>query len=132
MHLNCLFSEHGANSLCRILIKTEDYLDLFARFKVKENVGAVENILMKSNLQPFERSQLGISLTPLNRNSPPSEYCLEAIYDLRGLLMSRQGTLCCETAEEAKTLIPSIANKISDEELQNLLDDISKLRSFVE
>ena len=40
--------------------------------------------------------------------------------------------MCCETAEEAKTLIPSIANKISDDELQHVLDDISKLRNFVE
>lgn len=39
------------------------------------------------------------------------------------------GSLCCETAEEAKTLIPSLADKISDEELQELLDELSKLQS---
>lgn len=42
------------------------------------------------------------------------------------------GSLCCESAEEAKTLIPSLANKISDADLQELLDDITKLRNFVE
>lgn len=42
------------------------------------------------------------------------------------------GTLCCETSEEAKTLIPSLANKISDGDLQEVLDDITKLRNFVE
>ena len=42
------------------------------------------------------------------------------------------GSLCCETAEEAKTLIPSLTNKISDQDLQELLDDITKLRNFVE
>ncbi|KAK7745242.1 RNA polymerase B [Diatrype stigma] len=37
------------------------------------------------------------------------------------------GSLCCETAEEAKTLIPSIQDKISDEDLQELLDEMYKL-----
>ncbi|OCK76182.1 hypothetical protein K432DRAFT_152858 [Lepidopterella palustris CBS 459.81] len=42
------------------------------------------------------------------------------------------GSLCCETADEAKTLIPSIANKIHDDELQELLDEMQKLRQFVD
>ncbi|KAL8697801.1 MAG: hypothetical protein Q9201_006918 [Fulgogasparrea decipioides] len=83
------------------LIKTQDYLDVFARFKQKENIEAVERMLgAKQELELFERSQLG--------------------------------SLCCETAEEAKTLIPSLSNKISDQDLQELLDDITKLRNFVE
>ena len=45
---------------------------------------------------------------------------------------SQLGSLCCESAEEAKTLIPSLTNKISDLDLQELLDDITKLRNFVE
>ncbi|KAL9100599.1 MAG: hypothetical protein Q9163_004036 [Psora crenata] len=83
------------------LIKTQDYLDVFARFKQKENIEAVERMLAsRVELELFERSQLG--------------------------------SLCCESAEEAKTLIPSLANKISDVDLQELLDDISKLRNFTE
>lgn len=42
------------------------------------------------------------------------------------------GTLCCETADEAKTLIPSLAQKISDADLQELLKEITNLRAFVE
>ena len=42
------------------------------------------------------------------------------------------GSLCCESAEEAKTLIPSLTLKISDVDLQELLDDVTKLRNFVE
>jgi DNA-directed RNA polymerase II subunit RPB4 len=42
------------------------------------------------------------------------------------------GSLCCESAEEAKTLIPSLVNKIGDADLQELLDEITKLRNFVE
>lgn len=36
------------------------------------------------------------------------------------------GSLCCETAEEAKTLIPSLQDKIGDGDLQELLDDMSR------
>ncbi|MCJ1397360.1 RNA polymerase B [Xylographa trunciseda] len=83
------------------LVKTLDYLDVFARFKQKENIEAVERMLVgHDELELFERSQLG--------------------------------SLCCETSEEAKTLIPSLANKISDIDLQELLDEISKLRNFTE
>ncbi|KAK1824122.1 RNA polymerase B [Friedmanniomyces endolithicus] len=39
-------------------------------------------------------------------------------------------TLCCDTAEEARTLIPSLEGKLDDEALQSVLDDISKLRDF--
>jgi len=40
------------------------------------------------------------------------------------------GSLCCDTAEEARTLIPSLEGKITDEDLQVVLDNISKLRVF--
>ncbi|KAG8530733.1 uncharacterized protein KY384_004090 [Bacidia gigantensis] len=83
------------------LIKTQDYLDVFARFKQKENIEAVERMLdQRVELEFFERSQLG--------------------------------SLCCESSEEAKLLIPSLADKIDDAELQELLDEISKLRNFTE
>lgn len=38
--------------------------------------------------------------------------------------------LCPETAEEAKSLIPSLEGRFDDEELTNLLDDIQTKRSF--
>ena len=42
-------------------MKTTDYLDVFARFKQKENIEAVERILSsKAELDLFERSQLGV------------------------------------------------------------------------
>ncbi|KAI4200575.1 MAG: hypothetical protein LQ350_003822 [Teloschistes chrysophthalmus] len=82
------------------LIKTQDYLDVFARFKQKEKIEAVERYLAtKTELELFERSQLG--------------------------------SLCCESAEEAKTLVPSLTNKINDQDLQELLDEITNLRNPV-
>ena len=47
-------------ALCRMLIKTTDYLEHFARFKRKENVEAVERLLSAhKELAKFERAQLG-------------------------------------------------------------------------
>lgn len=37
------------------------------------------------------------------------------------------GSLCCDSADECKTLIPSLADKIGDDDLQELLDDMAKL-----
>jgi hypothetical protein len=45
----------------RMLSKTRDYLDHFARFKRKENVEAVERLLSAhKELAKFERAQLGM------------------------------------------------------------------------
>lgn len=44
----------------------------------------------------------------------------------------RLGSLCCDNAEEAKSLIPSLQNKITDADLQELLDELTKLRNFTE
>jgi len=41
-------------------------------------------------------------------------------------------SLCPDTAEEAKTLVPSLEGKISDDDLQDLLDEMMRLRSFVQ
>jgi hypothetical protein len=45
----------------RILQKTTDYLEHFARFRRKENVEAVERLLTaQKELAKFERAQLGM------------------------------------------------------------------------
>ena len=81
----------------RVLTKTIDYLDAFARFKQKENVEAVERLLNSQHqLSKFERAALG--------------------------------SLCPEGIEEAKTLIPSLQDKIGDDELQELLEEMGKLQ----
>lgn len=38
------------------------------------------------------------------------------------------GSLCPDTADEAKTLIPSLATKFEDEALQPILDELQKLQ----
>jgi len=51
--------------------------------------------------------------------------------DLTSFERAQLGSLCCDNAEEAKTLIPSLADKRSDEDLQELLEEITRLRQFV-
>jgi DNA-directed RNA polymerase II subunit RPB4 len=45
-------------------------------------------------------------------------------------LIDTLGSLACDSADEAKTLIPSLANKMSDDALQGILDEMSKLREY--
>ncbi|PHH79559.1 hypothetical protein CDD80_4439 [Ophiocordyceps camponoti-rufipedis] len=57
------------------------------------------------------------------------ERLLSSHKDLAKFERAQLGSLCCENADEAKTLIPSLADKIKDEDLQELLDEISKLQT---
>ena len=53
------------NGFVRTLTKTMHYLEVFARFKDEENIKAVERLLNShTELEMFERSQLGESLLP--------------------------------------------------------------------
>ncbi|QLG71729.1 hypothetical protein HG535_0C00780 [Zygotorulaspora mrakii] len=44
--------------------------------------------------------------------------------------VAQLGSLACDTADEAKTLIPSLNNKISDEELERILKELSNLETL--
>jgi DNA-directed RNA polymerase II subunit RPB4 len=57
------------------------------------------------------------------------ERLLSAHKDLAKFERAQLGSLCCDNADEAKTLIPSLADKIKDEDLQELLDEIQKLQN---
>ncbi|KFY83853.1 hypothetical protein V500_09849 [Pseudogymnoascus sp. VKM F-4518 (FW-2643)] len=58
------------------------------------------------------------------------ERLLSAHPELAKFERAQLGSLCCELAEEAKTLIPSLADKISDDDLQELLNEINKHRGY--
>ncbi|KAF2733265.1 hypothetical protein EJ04DRAFT_495607 [Polyplosphaeria fusca] len=53
---------------------------------------------------------------------------LDSHSELSSVEKAMLGSLACDSSDEAKTLIPSLANKISDENLQALLDEMSKLQ----
>lgn len=44
--------------------------------------------------------------------------------------IAQLGSLACEDADEAKTLIPSLNNKISDEDLERILKELSNLETL--
>ena len=46
------------------------------------------------------------------------------------MLICGQATLCCDSVDEARTLIPSLEGKVSDDDLKNVLDEVSELRDF--
>jgi DNA-directed RNA polymerase II subunit RPB4 len=108
-----------------VLNKTLEYLDSFARFKQKENVEAVERLLSAhKELTKFERAQIGrssFSILKSNHHVSISERVADWVVPA--------GSLCCDSADECKTLMPSLADKISDEDLQELLDEMAKLMS---
>jgi DNA-directed RNA polymerase II subunit RPB4 len=90
---------------------TMAYCERFSKFKTKETIGAVRNLL-------FPKDQGNSTATA---NSP---------YGLHKFEAALLANLCPREAVEAKTLIPSIDNKLEDDACQKLLDDIQTYRSF--
>ncbi|CAI5757852.1 unnamed protein product [Candida verbasci] len=93
----------GPNSN-EIVHKTLNYLTNFARFKNKSSCETVEKLL-----KDF------------------SEHCNEKLHPFE---LAQLGTLECEDSEEAKSLIPSLTNKVSDVQLQSLLTELRKYQTF--
>lgn len=83
-----------------VLKKTLDYLSVFARFRDTETVAAAEQLLK----------------APENSDLHPFE-------------TAQLGSLACDDVDEAKTLVPSLVNKKTDEELQNILNQLSRLET---
>ncbi|KAF4982404.1 hypothetical protein FDECE_17515 [Fusarium decemcellulare] len=55
------------------------------------------------------------------------ERLLSAHQELSKFERAQLGSLCYTDADEAKAVIPSLANKITNEDLQDLLNEIGKL-----
>lgn len=93
----------GSNSN-EIMHKTLNFLSNFARFKSSTATETVEKLLNDlSNL----------ATEPLH----PFE-------------LAQLGSLECEDAEEAKSLIPSLTNKVSDVQLQAVLTELRKYQTL--
>ncbi|KAF0987047.1 hypothetical protein HZS_2660 [Henneguya salminicola] len=86
--------EIDSSEIPEVFSKTYKYTEIFNRYKSIESISVARNILSKS-------------FTKLH----PFETAALA-------------NLCPSLAEEAKKLIPSLRNKIEDEELQEILDEV--------
>lgn len=93
----------GPNSN-EIMHKTLNYLLSFARFKNASLTETVEKLL--------------------------NDFSALASEPLHPFEIAQLGTLECEDAEEAKSLIPSLANKVSDVLLQTLLTELRKYQTL--
>ncbi|KAF2773236.1 hypothetical protein EJ03DRAFT_323743 [Teratosphaeria nubilosa] len=86
-----------------VYVKTRDYVKTFARFQDQQAVMSVDKRLEDLITQG--------KIVPFEK--------------------AQLATLCCDSADEATTLIPSLEGKLSNDELQEVLDDIAKYRDFV-
>ncbi|CAH2353079.1 DNA-directed RNA polymerase II subunit Rpb4p [[Candida] railenensis] len=93
----------GPNSN-EIMHKTLNYLSNFARFKNPSSTETVEKLL--------------------------NDFSASASEPLHPFELAQLGTLECEDAEEAKSLIPSLTNKVSDVSLQTLLTELRKYQTL--
>lgn len=82
-----------------VLKKTLEYLDTFARFRDPDICAEVESFMKRKDYEDKETA-------------------------LHPFEIAQLGSLVCDEAEEAKTLIPSLANKRTDEELTELLNQL--------
>lgn len=93
----------GPNSN-EIMHKTLNYLANFARFKNSSSTETVEKLL--------------------------TDFLAQALQPLHPFELAQLGSLECEEAEEAKLLIPSLAHKVSDVQLQTLLTELRKYQTL--
>lgn len=93
----------GPNSN-EVVHKTLNFLSTFSRFKNASSTETVEKLLTDFSAQASE---------PLH----PFE-------------LAQLGNLECEDAEEAKTLVPSLARKVTDVQLKTLLTELRKYQTL--
>ncbi len=89
----------GANE---VLKKTLEYLNIFARFRDQETCSVVESLLKPKDYEDKE-------------------------FALHPFEIAQLGSLACDEPDEAKTLIPSLTNKKTDEEM---LEVLNQLRTY--
>lgn len=93
----------GPNSN-EVMHKTLNYLSSFTRFRNPSSTETVEKLINN-----FSYS------------------CEEPLHPFE---VAQLGNLECEDAEEAKSLIPSLSNKVSDVQLYNLLAELRKYQTL--
>ncbi|KAF2465059.1 uncharacterized protein BDR25DRAFT_295870 [Lindgomyces ingoldianus] len=63
-----------------------------------------------------------------NENLHALSGLLDSQPELNSVEKAMLGSLACDSADEAKTLIPSLSTKMSDDALQSMLDEMQKLQ----
>jgi len=104
-----------------IVEKTEE-----VRKKSGKKLRETENLLkMQTYMDTFARFRTLGTLSQI-------ETLMSGIPQLESFEKAQLVTLACVESEEAKTLIPSITDKLSDDDLRALCDQINAQRQFTE
>lgn len=101
----------------------QTYMDTFARFRSLGTLNQIETLLANYEsvgMDSFEKAQLGKPHTKNSAESMISDPILTAV------------SLACVESDEAKTLIPSLSEKMADDDLTNLCEQISQQRQFMD
>ncbi|KAJ3224560.1 RNA polymerase B [Clydaea vesicula] len=98
--------EGGQKNVAEIIQKTIDYCDKFSKFQNKNTVKEVRQLF-----DPRDDEERRVDL------------------HFNQFEVAQLANLCCETTEEAKILIPSLAEK-DDDQLQNKLTEMQNLKKY--
>lgn len=90
---------------------TMAYCERFSKFKTKEAIGAVRNLLFPKD----------------STNGMSASATAPGLHKFEAALLAN---LCPQQAAEAKALIPSLDSKLDDDECQKIVDEIQTYRSF--
>ena len=98
---------------------------LVAKRRVSAPVGYIESEILTKTVDYLH----AFSRFKQKENVEAVERLLASHTELSKFERAALGSLCPEGIEEAKTLIPSLADKISDDDLAELLDEMGKLQA---
>ncbi|TVY53522.1 DNA-directed RNA polymerase II subunit rpb4 [Lachnellula suecica] len=126
--------QHAATSRSREAPQGDEEASSELRLGEFQNVDALthsEAALVINALVAKRRvDRKNVNETERKENVEAVERLLTAHKELAKFERAQLGSLCCDSAEEAKTLIPSLTDKITDDDLQELLDEITKLMGY--
>ncbi|KAL9089564.1 MAG: hypothetical protein Q9159_002442 [Coniocarpon cinnabarinum] len=107
-----------SNSEARLLLTvlTEKQRNVNPNFRESETLARTMD-----HLDAFARIKQATIVTQL-------ETVLKNAPNLTTFEKSQLGSLCCVDVDEAKTLVPSIATKLTDDEILNLLNQLTDLQ----
>ncbi|KAI9023530.1 HRDC-like protein [Phycomyces nitens] len=117
--------EEFANAQCLYISEVRILLEAHVDSKENGSVTRQTTNVMQKTLE-YVRAFSRFS----NRDSVREVRQLLGKDDLAPFEMSQLANLCCEDAEEAKALIPSLANKVEDDQLQEMLNQMLTIKKF--
>ncbi|KAL6944611.1 hypothetical protein ACO0RG_001350 [Hanseniaspora osmophila] len=112
------------------LKQTLIYLANFSRFRDPETVTAVAQLLRSASTNNTNTNNSSFSVPGQNHYGAGHLNGNEQSTELHPFEIAQLGSISCEDADEAKTLIPSLTNKLNDEDLERILKELNNLETL--